>query len=584
MIFRKYFLVLLIVCVFCLYPFVVYASNPTGNPTDWSRLDSLVKNREDDVAEAIGNYDTIKSVMETLNNDWNTKKQKVRGGVEITLTGTIATIISAAVAIPSGGSSLAPTIFAGMVTGKKAIETLLDSVSSQEYVEAMGTTLSLMDQAQLDVQKQYNRYTTQYNDYLQMWVDHGIIHYNVSDREWSSVFTDIETLNTYVNVQDKDDNYYNQGTTSTSAKKHAIRTSRDYRHWDVKPPHGTGNTYWKTFGLPKDYRCEGHSFADNCDFYFRSPHEALFAHGIQCEGCTWIYHTCKNDYSGVNDFHKLRDCNRRLLKQTPNGWEEVDCPNTYRNCDVSIIRFGQLTTFPNPPKNSHAPDGIHLRRIQLRTYNTDCYDIDTWPKKPFPPQNLSLTSLSNSISLSWESPALDGGASITRYEYQYKRGRLGSWSGWTSNNLKTSATISNLLPNKTYYVEVRAKNSVDYSHHTSSNIRTNSPAVFTPSLVLTYNSSTGAVSMTATANQPIYGADLYVLSPEDSSNKYGTKIKWTFGNSNRTTYLLPVSYSFPSTAASGTYKFTLRVYPFNDSGSGDPWGTPYDVFKNVTVQ
>ena len=89
--------------------------------------------------------------------------------------------------------------------------------------------------------------------------------------------------------------------------------------------------------------------------------------------------------------------------------------------------------------------------------------------------------------------------------------------------------------------------------------------------------------MTATANQPIYGVDLYVCSPGDSS-QYGTKIGWTSGNSDRTTYSLPVSYTFSSTAASGTYKFTLRVYPFNDSGSGDPWGTPYDVFKNVTVQ
>lgn len=356
--FRKYFLVPLIVCVFCLYPYVVYASNPTGNPTDWSRLDSLVKNREDDVDEAIGNYDTIKSVMETLNKDWKTNKQKVRDGVEITLTGAIATIISAPVTISSSGS-LAPATFAGMVTTKQGIGTLLNAISSQGYVEAMGTTLSLMDQAQLDVQKQYNRYTKQYNDYLQMWVDHGIIHYNVSDGEWSSVFTDIDTLNTYVNVQDKDDNYYNQGTTSTSAKKHAIRTSRDYRHWDVKPPLGTGNTYWYTFGLPKDYRCEGHSILDNCDFYFRSPHEALFSHGIQCKGCTWIYHTCKNDYSGVNDFHKLRGCNRRLLKQTPNGWEEVDCPNTYRNCDQSLIGT----------RNSHTPNArIHLSLLNYRCH------------------------------------------------------------------------------------------------------------------------------------------------------------------------------------------------------------------------
>jgi hypothetical protein len=89
--------------------------------------------------------------------------------------------------------------------------------------------------------------------------------------------------------------------------------------------------------------------------------------------------------------------------------------------------------------------------------------------------------------------------------------------------------------------------------------------------------------MIATASEPIYGADLYVRFPGDTS-KYGTKIGWTSGNSDSTTYALPVNYSFPSPASSGTYKFTLRVYPFNNSGSGDAWGDPYDVFENVTVE
>lgn len=89
--------------------------------------------------------------------------------------------------------------------------------------------------------------------------------------------------------------------------------------------------------------------------------------------------------------------------------------------------------------------------------------------------------------------------------------------------------------------------------------------------------------MTATASEAIYGADLYVRFPGDTSN-YGTKIGWTSGNSDRTTYSLPVNYTFPSSPASGMYKFTLRVYPFNNSGSGNAWGTPSDVFKSITVQ
>ena len=40
-----------------------------------------------------------------------------------------------------------------------------------------------------------------------------------------------------------------------------------------------------------------------------------------------------------------------------------------------------------------------------------------------------------------------------------------------------------------------------------------------------------------------------------------------------------MSYTFPEGAASGTYKISLRVYPWD----GNTWGTPSDLFEYVTV-
>lgn len=249
-------------------------------------------------------------------------------------------------------------------------------------MEAMGKTLNWMDQALTNVNTEYKRYTTQYNEYLQMWVDHGFIHYNPDNDEWSSVFTEIESLNANVNVQGKDDNYYHQGTTSTSAKKYAIRTSRVYRHWDVKPAHGTGSIYWFTWGLAKDYRCEGHTILDNCDFYFRSPYEALFTHGNECGGCNVVYYSCAENYSSEGERHKPRDCSVRLFEQTPNGLEEVDCPHTYRNC----------TPVMNPHSSSVGS------RVTVKNYATPCSDNGVWPIYPTIPDNFSLTPGSDSIS------------------------------------------------------------------------------------------------------------------------------------------------------------------------------------------
>jgi hypothetical protein len=104
---------------------------------------------------------------------------------------------------------------------------------------------------------------------------------------------------------------------------------------------------------------------------------------------------------------------------------------------------------------------------------------------------------------------------------------------------------------------------------------------FSPSVSLNSQSYSagGSVSISITSAAPINGAHLYVRVPGDTS-RYGTQIGWFSGNNDRTTTTLPLSYTFPDDAASGTYQIALRVYPWN----GNTYGDPSDLFESVTIK
>ena len=73
---------------------------------------------------------------------------------------------------------------------------------------------------------------------------------------------------------------------------------------------------------------------------------------------------------------------------------------------------------------------------------------------PGAPLNLSATPGDSEVTLTWETPSSDGGASITRYEYQ-----MDSSGSWTSTGMNLSETITNLNNGQQYIFEVRAVNS-----------------------------------------------------------------------------------------------------------------------------
>ena len=583
--FRKYLTTLLFVCILslCFYHSLSYADKPDTIDNQETKLTNI----ERDTDRFKDEYNKLHGYLQTLINNFDTTKTQIEQGVETIVFRTGAALIATGVAYYTGGS-YAPAAWLAWYSLKEAIEII--EYDSDQYLNAMGATLSAMDIAYDNVIYSYGGslvaygsvlggwvydydpileeatkywttgYLTEYKKYLQMLTDHNLARQDANGNI-SNQAVNKEELDKQVNLQNLDSGWYHAGATSPSDGDHTI--VKRYRISGIEDP------------FEEIYECEGQG-----EDMFRTPWEAFSNHRKKCEVCNRVYYKCDRNYA-ADEFHKPRECKLKYFESTPHGLVEVDCPHTYRFC-TPILR--------------HHSDPS--RRDADNIYCLCTIDV-TWPVVPTPPGSLSLTPGSTSIQLSWTPPVSDGGSSITDYEYQYRLRTWGidRWSSWTSVGTSTSANITDLSSDTGYAVRIRAENSVGYSYETSaSNVRTTNdnddsddeeastpPAVFTPSLSLTYNSSTSSVSMIATASEPIYGADLYVRFPGDTS-KYGTKIGWTSGNSDSTTYALPVNYSFPSPASSGTYKFTLRVYPFNNSGSGDAWGDAYDVFENVTVE
>ena len=146
--YRKSGLVTFIVFVLSLflYPFIAAADIPQ----DVYNKKTLFENASDAMQIAVDSYDTIKGAMDTLNGQFYSNQKKVAQGLDVTVTITCGAIISAAVAVVSGGS-LAPAAFAASIALKTAQETAATSWESSKLVDAMGTVSGYLSPALSDV-------------------------------------------------------------------------------------------------------------------------------------------------------------------------------------------------------------------------------------------------------------------------------------------------------------------------------------------------------------------------------------------------------------------------------------------------
>lgn len=86
-------------------------------------------------------------------------------------------------------------------------------------------------------------------------------------------------------------------------------------------------------------------------------------------------------------------------------------------------------------------------------------------EKPSEPQNFEIAyTEKDSVTLQWKKPKSDGGAMISKYILEQKKGKLGSWTKVKElESYQHSATIKHLEPDCEYGFRVKAKNSEGFS-------------------------------------------------------------------------------------------------------------------------
>ena len=177
------------------------------------------------------------------------------------------------------------------------------------------------------------------------------------------------------------------------------------------------------------------------------------------------------------------------------------------------------------------------------------------------------------VTLSWSAPSSDGGAAITHYQLRHRTGS-GAWT--TGSELAASprsATISNLADATLYEVQVRAKNSVDYSPWSRSETGTTSspppPPLEAPSN-LTVTSGNRRLGVTW---DPVRGATQYQLQWKKTSASNWLSGSW---QSNTSRFITGLTNG-------AEYNVQVRCRR-NSSDIPSPWsrtatGTPEDPVK-----
>ena len=108
--------------------------------------------------------------------------------------------------------------------------------------------------------------------------------------------------------------------------------------------------------------------------------------------------------------------------------------------------------------------------------------------EPPPPSAPSVSAASSNgherLSVSWSAPSTSGRPGLSDYDVQYRKSGVPSWSAHSVTGTGTSTTISGLLADTQYYVQVLAKNAEGSSSWSSSgsgrtNVRPNTAPTIT---------------------------------------------------------------------------------------------------------
>ena len=504
----------------------------------------------------------VRTVLGHLNSDWDAQIESATSNTQVALISGGAAVVSGIVAAVSGGSLL-PAAYAAWVSKFKLNIAEKDRVASADYLSAMSATLPQLDAALAAIETSYTLYKQQHDAYLGVMATH-------LGRVKSTLATSSSSGQTSFSH-----------TGNTSGDPHSVEKLWGRGHWDMND-------------LPKDYACKSRS--STCPYSYRTPYQALTAHQWTCgddnaivshwvPGCGEKYYKCPN--YDIPYYHNTFKCTRydTTFRSGESGRVREYCNTPFRFCtNFTYDSGGNIATITSAGRcskplgagqsgshnhsnsdNTDTSPGNHLQSEVTETTITYACDVHTGV----------AGSASGHVAEGCGNPShficdnSDHSASSC--------GHLDHFNCDSRNHVEEQCTITHENGDRCTYTFWRCVHpdvGADGPSH---------PHVypFFPSVSLNSQSYSagGSVSISITSAAPIYGAHLYVRVPGDTS-RYGTQIGWFRGNNDRTTTTLPLSYTFPDDAASGTYQIALRVYPW----SGSMYGDPSDLFESVTIK
>ena len=383
--FRKYFTIMLVVLSLCSTMRLCYADyDSLQNNTTIEDEERELGNRKDDTDRFKNEYNKIHGQVKELIDAYDATKAAVKKGQQTIIFRGGAAVLATGAAYLSGGS-LAPAAWLAYYTLEEATKTI--TLDSDQYLEVMGTALSVMDLARANMDAAYNggtvydkvkgvetSYTTtgylkQYETYIKTCAAHGLARLDSNGNVESTPVSETE-LDTQVNMYNVTRGWYHAGV-SQPGRDHVI--TKRYR------PSGVQDDF------EKKYKCKG-----KCKTLYRSPHEALTANRTKCgtgkniddelvdagyedadiatyegernlrlskrsveEGCGLYYYTCSRE------LHKERTCKRWVYRYDAhfkNRYTKTRCRRGFRKCLGLSFDHNPRLTFGRFNHSDVSPD------------------------------------------------------------------------------------------------------------------------------------------------------------------------------------------------------------------------------------
>ena len=258
-----------------------------------------------------------------------------------------------------------------------------------------------------------------------------------------------------------------------------------------------------------------------------------------------------------------------------NGGASIDgYKYRYKLSSGSSSSWTSWTSWSSSPVTIHGRSPGTSYDFEVRAYNSAgdgsvaSVSVTTSTPASVPSAPLRLSGSSNSagtlVTLSWNAPSSNGGASIDGYEYRHKRSSYSSswWTSWTSWS-STSVTIHGRSPGTSYDFEVRAYNSAGDGSVASVSVTTSTPAsVPSAPLRLSGSSNSAGTLVTLSWNAPSSngGASIDGYEYRHKRSSYSSSW-WTSWTSRSST-----SVTIGGLSSGTSYDFEVRAR--NSAGAG----------------